>query len=200
MVEGNSRAVDFELSEEQVALRDGARQRVGIGQQAVADPVELQLGLVGGVRFAAELPHLALGGLAVHTQERDEGAELKPAGVQLAPLVDTSGGFSTRLLDGEFNSILASPLRFLCSLDHLIRPLKHTDWNCQTYLFRRLKVDHKFKLRRLLHRQISRFGAFQDLVHVNGRVPKEVFEVRPVGHETARIDKLRRAISAEPPP
>ena len=41
--------------------------------------------------------------------------------------------------------------------------------NRQTDLFRRLQVDHKLKLRWLLHRQISRFGTFQDLVHVNSR-------------------------------
>ena len=38
--------------------------------------------------------------------------------------------------------------------------------------------------------KISRLGAFQDLVHVNSRAPIEVSEVRPIGHETALIDKL----------
>src|SRR5438094_8282662 len=76
------------------------------------------------------------------------------------------------------------------SFDDFIRPLEHAAWNCQTDLFRRLQVDHKLKLRRLLHRQISRFGTFQDLVYVNSRAPKEVIEVRPIGHETALIDKL----------
>src|SRR5213594_1632008 len=52
------------------------------------------------------------------------------------------------------------------SLDHFIRPLEHVERNCQTNLFCRLKVNDEFKLRCLLHRQISRFGAFQDLVHV----------------------------------
>jgi hypothetical protein len=72
------------------------------------------------------------------------------------------------------NSILALPLRFLRSLDHLIRPLEHADRNCQTDLLRCLQVDDKLKLRRLLHRQVSRFGTFQDLVHVNSRAPMEV--------------------------
>ena len=67
--------------------------------------------------------------------------------------------------DGEYSSILAL-------FNHLIRPLKHAGWNCQTDLFCRFKVDDEFKLRRLLHRQISRFGTFQDLVHVNSRAPK----------------------------
>jgi hypothetical protein len=46
------------------------------------------------------------------------------------------------------------------SLNHFIRPLEHADWDCNTDLFCRLKVNNKLKLRRLLHRQISRFGAF----------------------------------------
>ncbi len=33
------------------------------------------------------------------------------------------------------------------SFDHLIRPREHVDWNCQTNLFCRLKVDDEFKLR-----------------------------------------------------
>src|SRR5262249_25432028 len=61
---------------------------------------------------------------------------------------------------------------------------------CQPNLFRCLQVDHKFKLRRLLHRQISRIGSLQNLVYVNSRPPKEITEVYPVGHETALIDKL----------
>jgi hypothetical protein len=65
----------------------------------------------------------------------------------------------------------AARLRWLVNdveplLDDLIRPLEHVDWNCQADLFRRLEVDNEFKLRCLLYRQVSRFGAFQDLVHV----------------------------------
>jgi hypothetical protein len=41
---------------------------------------------------------------------------------------------------------------FLPSLDNFIRPLKHTDWNCQTYLLCRFEVDDEFKLGWLLHR------------------------------------------------
>src|SRR5262249_46298026 len=73
--------------------------------------------------------------------------------------------------------------------DHLVSPCEHLRWNRQSNLFRGLQVDDKLKLRRLLHRQISRLGAFQDLVHVNSRAPKEVSGVWPVGHETALIDK-----------
>src|SRR3989441_3289459 len=75
-------------------------------------------------------------------------------------------------------------------LDHLVSALKHADWNCQSNLFCRFKVNDEFKLRCLLHRQISRFGTFQDLVHVNSRALIEVNEVCSIEHKAALIDKL----------
>src|SRR4029434_2854749 len=74
--------------------------------------------------------------------------------------------------------------------DDFIRSRKKFGGECQSDLFRCLQVDHKLKLRRLLHRQISRFGTFQNLVHVNSRAPKEVIDVSPIGHEPTLIDKL----------
>src|SRR4030095_11144987 len=70
----------------------------------------------------------------------------------------------------------ASPFSFLPSLDHFIRPLQHAAWHCETNFVCRLEVDDEFKLRRLLHRQITRFGTFQYLVHVCSRAPIEVIE------------------------
>ena len=99
----------------------------------------------------------------------------------------------------NFNSILASPLGFLRLLDHFIRSRKKFGGKCHTDLFCSLQVDHKLKLRGLLHRQVSRFGTYQDLVHINSRVPKEVVEVRPVGHETALIDKLFLEVNSRQP-
>jgi hypothetical protein len=43
----------------------------------------------------------------------------------------------------------------VASLDYLIRPLKHADWNCQTDLFCRLEVHDELKLRGLLDGQVS---------------------------------------------
>ena len=80
-----------------------------------------------------------------------------------------------------------SPNSYLCLLPnasrllhHFIRPRQQFRRNRQSNLFRRLQVDDELKLRRLLHRQISRLGAFQDLVHVNSRAPIEVIVVRPI--------------------
>ena len=39
-----------------------------------------------------------------------------------------------------FNSILASPLSLSSLFDHLVRPLQHAAWNCQTDLFGGLEV------------------------------------------------------------
>src|SRR5438128_6749367 len=87
----------------------------------------------------------------------------------------------------------------IVSSDHFIRPLEHADWNCQTNLFGRLEVNDELKLRRLLNRQISRFGTFQDLVHVNSRAPIEISGVRPVRHETTLIDKLLVWVTSRQP-
>src|SRR5262249_15111223 len=48
------------------------------------------------------------------------------------------------------------------SLDDLIRSRQELWRKCQPNLLRCLQVNHKLKLGSLLHRQISRFGAFQD--------------------------------------
>jgi hypothetical protein len=39
-------------------------------------------------------------------------------------------------IDGEFSSILASPLRFLRLLDHLVRSRQHLLWNRESDLLR----------------------------------------------------------------
>ena len=103
----------------------------------------------------------------------------------------------SRHLHARLNSIWHQPPA--CSLDHLDSPARARGRNCQTDLFCRFEVDDEFKLRCLLHRQISRFGAFQDLVHVNSRAPIEVIEVRPVGHETALIDILLLWVNSRQP-
>jgi hypothetical protein len=52
------------------------------------------------------------------------------------------------------------------------------------------KTNDEFKIRCLLYRQISRFDTSQDLVDINSRAPEQVIEIRPIGHETALIDKI----------
>ena len=69
-------------------------------------------------------------------------------------------------------------------LNHLIRPREKVGRECQSDLFRCLKVYNEFKLRCLLHRQISRLGTFQDLVHVNNPI------TLPPGRASACVDLL----------
>src|SRR5438093_11201218 len=80
-----------------------------------------------------------------------------------------------------------------------IRPRKKFRRECQADLFRCLQVDHELKLRCLLYRQISRFGTFQDFVHVNSRAPKEVSVVRSIGHKTTLIDILLLWVNSRQP-
>jgi hypothetical protein len=83
--------------------------------------------------------------------------------------------------------MLAARLIGLPLLDDVIRPLKHTDWNYQTNLFCRLKVNDEFKFRHLLHRQVTRFCTLEDFVE-SARVLNldREYPVRPrnfaVGH------------------
>ena len=69
-----------------------------------------------------------------------------------------------------------TPHHSRASPNHLIRALKYAVRNCQTDLFCRLKVYDGFKLRCLLDRKIGRFGALQDLVHINGSVSPQIHE------------------------
>src|SRR5262249_40565365 len=86
-----------------------------------------------------------------------------------------------------------------CLLNHLVRPREKLRRKCQPDLFSCLQVDRKLELRYLLHRQIGRFGTFQNLVHVNSRTPVEVNVVCPVRHKTALIDKLLLRINSREP-
>ena len=58
----------------------------------------------------------------------------------------------------------SSELRFL--LNQPIRSGQHIRWNRETDLLCGFEIDHQLKLRRLLHRQVRRLSAFQDLVHI----------------------------------
>src|SRR5262249_10588561 len=53
-----------------------------------------------------------------------------------------------------------------------------------------LAVDGEEEARRLLHRQIGRLGAFENLVHVKGRAAKEVGGTFAVAHQPASFDEI----------
>jgi hypothetical protein len=97
---------------------------------------------------------------------------------------------SQDLFVAEFSSILATLLGFLPSLDHFIRSIQHRLRNGQADLLRRFEIDDELELYWLFHRQISRLGTFQNLVHVRSGTPMEVSVICSIEHETAFIDKL----------
>jgi hypothetical protein len=69
------------------------------------------------------------------------------------------GGISDWVV-GEFNSILASSLRFFRLLDHFVRPHQHVRRNRETDLLGRFQINDKLKLHRLLDRKVGRLRAF----------------------------------------
>src|SRR5882672_10530190 len=75
-------------------------------------------------------------------------------------------------------------------LDYLIRPLEERLRDRQAKGLRGLEVDHRLVLGGLLDRQIAGLGAFEDLIHVGGRSPKQVRIARRIGHESPGLHYL----------
>src|SRR5438132_7531741 len=76
------------------------------------------------------------------------------------------------------------------SLDYLVRPQQQRLRNRQPEGLGGLEIDDQLELRGLLHRKIRRFRAPEDFVHISGRTPGQVQEMRTVGHVTTRIDVI----------
>src|SRR6266511_983940 len=85
---------------------------------------------------------------------------------------------------------LASPLRLLSSLDHLIRSRQHVRLNRQADLLRRFQVDDQFELRGLLDRQIGWLRTLEDFVHVCSSSPEQVGDVRSIRHQPPGLHEL----------
>jgi hypothetical protein len=64
---------------------------------------------------------------------------------------DPCVGFSVSLFRWRIQFNPASPLRFLCSLDHPIRSCQHIRRNRQADLLRSLEIDHQLELLWLLY-------------------------------------------------
>src|ERR1700730_1343829 len=73
-------------------------------------------------------------------------------------------------------------------MDHLIRPPQQRRRNRQAERLRGLEVDDEVELRGLLDGKITRFGAFQDLVHVGRSASKQISNVRSIRHKAPGID------------
>jgi hypothetical protein len=62
---------------------------------------------------------------------------------------------------------------------------------------RGLEVDDQIKLRRLLDGQVARLRALEDLVHVGSGAPKQISNVRSIGHKAPGIDRDPLGIADE---
>src|SRR5262249_4157336 len=73
--------------------------------------------------------------------------------------------------------------------DDLIGGDQQARWNCQAKCLRGFAVDDSFELRRRLHRKVSGFCTAQDAVDIGCLLSRQIDEVSPVIHETARCDE-----------
>src|SRR3954447_23773510 len=82
-----------------------------------------------------------------------------------------------------------APQKSASLFDDLIGGDQQTRWNCQAKCLRRFAVDDSFELRRRLHRKVSGFCTAQDAVDKGCPLARQIDEVSPVTHETARYDE-----------
>src|SRR5215467_608310 len=75
-------------------------------------------------------------------------------------------------------------------LDHLVGALYEGLRNREAEGLGGLQVDHQLELAGLLHGEVAGPGAFQDLVHVDGRAAEQVEKAGPIGHEAAGVHVL----------
>src|SRR5215471_8890869 len=101
---------------------------------------------------------------------------------------------STRLYD---DPLCAQPLcaqhvsgqpRAIVSFEDFVNGGKECLRNCQAESRRRLGVDGKLELRRLLDRNIARFCSAENFVHHFGGLSEQIRVVRSIRHQTACFD------------
>src|SRR5712691_6829012 len=78
------------------------------------------------------------------------------------------------------------------SVNDLIRAPQERWRDRQPDRLRGSEIYDQLELRGLLDGQVGGFGAFEDFVHVGGRAPLQVENVRAIDHETAGLRVLRR--------
>src|SRR5262249_52346585 len=74
--------------------------------------------------------------------------------------------------------------------DHLGRLEEDSRGNREAEGLGGLEVDDQLELRGLLHGQVARRGAFEDLVHIGGGAPERVRQARAIGHEASVFHEL----------
>src|SRR5262249_17463043 len=76
------------------------------------------------------------------------------------------------------------------SLDQLVGEPEQLRWHCNTECFGCFEVDNKGKLTWLFDRQISRFGAFEDLVDIDRGTFVDVLIARSIRHQPPDLYNL----------
>src|SRR5262249_21949041 len=75
-------------------------------------------------------------------------------------------------------------------LDYLVGAAEDRRRNREAERARGLEVDHQLELRWLLDGKITGLGALENLVHVGRGAPKQIRNVRSIGHKAPGIDTL----------
>jgi hypothetical protein len=74
--------------------------------------------------------------------------------------------------------------------NHLVGALRQRLRDFQAERLRGVEVDDQLELGGLLDRQLARFRALEDLVHIDRGAPEEITVIRAVAHETASLHGL----------
>src|SRR5258706_14321592 len=86
----------------------------------------------------------------------------------------------------------AVPLAFL--LDDFVGAYQKRLRNLEAQCPGSLAVDHQFKFRGLLDGQVTRLGAFENLVHIVSGTPGQVVQAHAVGHQTPGFHEFRPVV------
>src|SRR6516162_679531 len=89
--------------------------------------------------------------------------------------------------------MLNPPSRFT-SLDHLVGAGEQSGRDGEAERLSGEQIDDEIEFGRLLDWDVGRLGPTQNLVDKVGGAPKHVREVWSIGHQTARFDKLPKAV------
>src|SRR4029453_6767179 len=73
------------------------------------------------------------------------------------------------------------------SLDHLVGALQKRFWNCKAKCFGGFDIDHKLKLRRVLHWQFGRLGSAQYAVDISCPLLKLAYRIEAVRNQAPRL-------------
>src|SRR5262245_53054646 len=83
---------------------------------------------------------------------------------------------------------------FIQLLDHLIRLEQDLRGDGDAEGLGGLQVDGQIELRRLLHRQVSRLGAFEDLIDMDSSASAQVRPTWAIRHKTASLHPIPKTV------